>query len=401
LPKDLKNDTTITMKYYIIAGEASGDLHGSRVIREIKKNDSNAGFRIWGGDKMAHEAGCTLVKHYKDYDHMGLVEVVKHLRKILRNIDFCKKDVAEYMPDAIIFIDFPGFNLKIAPTAKQLGIPTFFYISPTVWAWKENRVKLIKRCIDHMFVELPFIKTFYETRHNYKVDFVGHPLLDSIYEFVPQCSSAEEFIQANNLPEKPIITVMPGSREYEIRENLKTMQAISGEFSDYEFVIAGMSRFSEDFYRKFITAPNVSIVFDQTYELLSKSVASITVCGTATLETALLNIPQVIVYQTNPITFYIGKLLVKLNHLGLPNIIMEREIVPELLQSDMTANNLRKALHKVLDEKQRTEIYASYKELRQRLGEEGAAFRVARNIQKYLGDKVLGDKETRKQIIPK
>lgn len=375
------------MKYYIIAGEASGDLHGSRVIREIKKNDANAEFRVWGGDKMAQAANTSLVKHYKDYDHMGLVEVVKHARKILRNIDFCKKDIAQYMPDAIIFIDFPGFNLKIAPTAKQLGIATFFYISPTVWAWKENRVKLIKQCIDHMFVELPFIKNFYETRHNYKVDFVGHPLLDSVSEFSSQFSSIEEFIQANKLPQKSIIAVMPGSREYEIRENLKTMQMISEEFAEYEFVIAGMSRFSEEFYRKFITANNVSIVFDQTYELLSKATASITVSGTATLEAALFNVPEIVVYQTNPLTFYVGKMLVKLNHLGLPNIIMERGIVPELLQSDVTAKNLRAALKTVLNKEKRAEIFESYKELRQRLGEEGAAFRVARNIQKYLSER--------------
>lgn len=375
------------MKYYIIAGEASGDLHGSRVIREIKKNDANAEFRVWGGDKMAQAANTSLVKHYKDYDHMGLVEVVKHARKILRNIDFCKKDLAQYMPDAIIFIDFPGFNLKIAPTAKQLGIATFFYISPTVWAWKENRVKLIKQCIDHMFVELPFIKNFYETRHNYKVDFVGHPLLDSVSEFSSQFSSIEEFIQANKLPQKPIIAVMPGSREYEIRENLKTMQMISEEFAEYEFVIAGMSRFSEEFYRKFITANNVSIVFNQTYELLSKATASITVSGTATLEAALFNVPEIVVYQTNPLTFYVGKMLVKLNHLGLPNIIMERGIVPELLQSDVTAKNLRAALKTVLNKEKRAEIFESYKELRQRLGEEGAAFRVARNIQKYLSER--------------
>lgn len=375
------------MKYYIIAGEASGDLHGSRVIREIKKNDANAEFRVWGGDKMAQAANTSLVKHYKDYDHMGLVEVVKHARKILRNIDFCKKDIAQYMPDAIIFIDFPGFNLKIAPTAKQLGIATFFYISPTVWAWKENRVKLIKQCIDHMFVELPFIKNFYETRHNYKVDFVGHPLLDSVSEFSSQFSSIEEFIQANKLPQKPIIAVMPGSREYEIRENLKTMQMISEEFAEYEFVIAGMSRFSEEFYRKFITANNVSIVFNQTYELLSKATASITVSGTATLEAALFNVPEIVVYQTNPLTFYVGKMLVKLNHLGLPNIIMERGIVPELLQSDVTAKNLRAALKTVLNKEKRAEIFESYKELRQRLGEEGAAFRVARNIQKYLSER--------------
>ena len=193
------------MKYYIIAGEASGDLHGARLITEIIQNDSSAQVRIWGGDLMQHAASTELVKHYKTYDHMGIVEVIKHLKTILKNIQFCKNDIKEWNPDAIIFIDFPGFNLKIAPFAKSLGIRTFFYISPTVWAWKEKRVDLIKKCIDHMFVELPFVKDFYESRHNYKVDFVGHPLLDSIADF-KESETFDSFIQKNNLSNKQIIS---------------------------------------------------------------------------------------------------------------------------------------------------------------------------------------------------
>ncbi|MBR4690482.1 MAG: lipid-A-disaccharide synthase [Bacteroidales bacterium] len=372
------------MKYYLIAGEASGDLHGSHLVTELKKCDPNAEFRIWGGDLMAQAAGCELVKHYRTYDYMGIMEVVKHARLILNNIQFCKNDIAAHKPDAIVFIDFPGFNLKIAPFAKQIGIPTFFYISPTVWAWKESRVKTIKATIDHMFVELPFVKKFYETRHNYYVDFVGHPLLDSIAQFKEK-HTLESFKAANNLPDKKLIAVLPGSREYEIRENLKTMQSISEKYTDYQFVVAGMSRFPLDFYQKYITAKNLSVVFDQTYELLKKSDAAIVVSGSATLETAILNVPEIIVYQTSPITFYLGKLFVKLQNLGLPNLIMEHQIVPELLQADMTPKKLSEALDSILyDEKFRNDILDNYALLRERLGNEGAARRVATLMQKYL-----------------
>lgn len=372
------------MKYYIIAGEASGDLHGARLITEIIQNDSSAQFRIWGGDLMQHAASTELVKHYKTYDHMGIVEVIKHLKTILKNIQFCKNDIKEWNPDAIIFIDFPGFNLKIAPFAKSLGIRTFFYISPTVWAWKEKRVDLIKKCIDHMFVELPFVKDFYESRHNYKVDFVGHPLLDSIADF-KESETFDSFIQKNNLSNKQIIAVLPGSREYEIRENLKTMQEISDEFHDFQFVIAGMSRFSESFYQQYISKKNVSIVFDQTYELILKAHAAIVVSGTATLETALLGTPEVIVYQTNPLTYYIAKLFVNLSFLGLPNIIMNREIVPELLQKNMNAKNLRNALSSIVyNEHTRKAVQESYSELRNKLGNEGAAKRTADLVNTYL-----------------
>ncbi len=374
------------MFYYLIAGEASGDLHGSNLIKELKNIDSNATFRIWGGDLMAKAAGVELVKHYRTYDYMGVVEVVKHAKLILNNIAFCKSDLLAHKPDAIIFIDFPGFNLKIAPTAKQAGIPTFFYISPTVWAWKENRVKTIKANIDHMFVELPFVKTFYETRHNYHVDFVGHPLLDSIAQFKEK-HTPETFKATNNLPaEKKLIAVLPGSREYEIRENLKTMQSISETYSDYQFVVAGMSRFPIEFYQKYITTNNLSVVFDQTYELLKKSDAAIVVSGSATLETAILNVPEIIVYQTSPITFYLGKLFVKLSNLGLPNLIMGHEIVPELLQADMTPKKLSKALDSILfDAEFRNKILENYTLLREKLGNEGAARRVAEHIQTYLG----------------
>lgn len=374
------------MNYYIIAGEASGDLHGANLITALRQSDENASFRLWGGDLMAKAADTELVKHYRTYDYMGIMEVVKHARLILNNISFCKQDIAEHKPDAIIFVDFPGFNLKIAPFAKSLGIPTFFYISPTVWAWKENRVKTIKKNIDHMFVELPFVKTFYETRHNYHVDFVGHPLLDSIAQFKEKYS-LESFKKANHIPDKKIVAVLPGSREYEIRENLKTMQSISEKYTDYQFVVAGMSRFSLDFYQKYITAQNISVVFNQTYELLKKAEAAIVVSGSATLETAILNVPEIVVYQTSPITFYLGKLFVKLNFLGLPNLIMEHQIVPELLQSDMTPKKLSEALDSILFNPQfRNDILDNYAQLRNKLGNEGASQRVAAHIKTYLNN---------------
>lgn len=374
------------MNYYIIAGEASGDLHGANLITALRQSDENASFRLWGGDLMAKAADTELVKHYRTYDYMGIMEVVKHARLILNNISFCKQDIAEHKPDAIIFVDFPGFNLKIAPFAKSLGIPTFFYISPTVWAWKENRVKTIKKNIDHMFVELPFVKTFYETRHNYHVDFVGHPLLDSIAQFKEKYS-LESFKKANHIPDKKIVAVLPGSREYEIRENLKTMQSISEKYTDYQFVVAGMSRFSLDFYQKYITAQNISVVFNQTYELLTKAEAAIVVSGSATLETAILNVPEIVVYQTSPITFYLGKLFVKLNFLGLPNLIMEHQIVPELLQSDMTPKKLSEALDSILFNPQfRNDILDNYAQLRNKLGNEGASQRVAAHIKTYLNN---------------
>jgi len=371
------------MKYYLIAGEASGDLHGSNLMKEIKKNDQAADFRYWGGDLMKAEGG-TLVRHYKDHDFMGIVEVIKHLRTILKNVAFCKLDISENKPDAIIFVDFPGFNLKIVKHAKKLGIKTFFYISPTVWAWKENRVKIIKKYVDHLFCIFPFEKAFYKNRHNYDVDYVGHPLLDSIITDIKPITQ-EEFIKENNLPDKRIIAILPGSRTAEIKENLKTMQDVIPDFPDYHFVIAGMSHFDETFYRQFINNKNISVLFNKTYPILQTADAAIVVCGTATLETALLRCPQIIVYKTNPITFFIGKLLVKLNYLGLPNTIMDKEIVPEFLQNDMNSKTISQTLQKILTDKTfNSQIAANYEELAQTLGSGGASKRTAEFIAQYL-----------------
>ena len=371
------------MKYYLIAGEASGDLHGSNLMKEIKKNEPDAEFRFWGGDLMKAEGG-TLVRHYKDHDFMGVVEVLKHLRTILKNIKFCKQDISNNVPDAIIFVDFPGFNLKIVKHAKELGIKTFYYISPTVWAWKENRVKIIKKYVDHLLCIFPFEKAFYKDRHNYTVDYVGHPLLDSIVANTKTITH-QEFIAENHLPNKKLIAILPGSRTSEIRENLKIMQEYIAEFPDYHFVIAGMSHFDEAFYRQFIHNENISVLFNKTYPILQVSEAAIVVCGTATLEAALLRCPQIIVFKTNPLTFLVGKILVKLNYLGVPNIIMNRVIAPEFLQENMNAKNISETLHKILTDKSyNDQIAANYEELAQTLGSGGASRQTAALIHRYL-----------------
>lgn len=371
------------MKYYLIAGEASGDLHGANLMAQIKINDPKAEFRYWGGDRMASVGG-TLVRHYKHHDFMGVVQVLKNLRTILGNIKFCKQDIAQYKPDAIIFIDFPGFNLRLTQYCKDLGIKTFFYISPTVWAWKENRAKGIKRSVDHMFTILPFEQEFYKTRHGYHVDYVGHPLLDSIAADSDRCS-LDEFQRINKLPAKQIIAVLPGSRKAEVEENLATMQSIAGDFAQYQFVIAGMSHFSPEFYQSRITAPNVSLVFDQTYRLLRVARAGIIVSGSATLETAIIGCPEMLVYQTSEITYRIGKMVLRLPFLGLPNLVIGRKIIEELIQKDMNPVKLKAELNRLLhDEAVRKQMIADYAEMRSKLGGEGASVRVAALIQKYM-----------------
>lgn len=371
------------MKYYLIAGEASGDMYGAALMKHIKENDTSAEFRFWGGDAMATEGG-TLVRHYKNHDFMGIVEVVKHLPTILSNISFCKKDITDYRPDAVIYIDFPGFNLKIVKHVKTLGIKSFYYISPTVWAWKEGRVKPFKKYVDHLFCIFPFEQSFYKTRHNHHVEYVGHPLLDMIQQNLKPTTQIE-FCEQNNLSSKKIIAILPGSRTSEIRENLRTMQEIIPQFPDFQFVIAGMSHFDEMFYKQYITHNNVSIVFGKTQQLLQIAEAAVVVCGTASLEAALIGCPEVIVFKTNPITFYFGKMIVKLNYLGLPNIIMDKEITPELLQNKMTSGNIATSLQKILfDTEYRNTILDNYKALRTTLGDGGASFKTAKFILEFM-----------------
>ncbi|WP_340077699.1 lipid-A-disaccharide synthase [Leptobacterium sp. I13] len=367
------------MKYYIIAGEASGDLHGSNLMKALKKQDPKAKFRIWGGDLMQKEGG-VLVKHFKDLAFMGFLEVLLNLRTILRNIKFCKKDILAFQPDVLIFIDYPGFNLRIAKWAHQLGYNTHYYISPQVWAWKENRVKAIKRDVDKMYVILPFEKSFYEEKHHYKVHFVGHPLIDAI-NGRPQVDEAA-FRDVNGLDAtKPIIAILPGSRKQEIKKMLAVMLTIVGDYNDYQFVIAGAPSIDYAFYQPFISkASNVHFVANKTYDLLSIAYAAMVTSGTATLETALFKVPEVVCYKGNWISYQIAKRVITLSYISLVNLIMDKEVVTELIQNDFNPKRLRKELDKLLDDNHRKKLFSDYHELEKELGGKGASEKTAKLI---------------------
>ena len=362
------------MKYYIIAGEASGDLHGANLMKELYKKDPKAEIRCWGGDQM-QQAGGTLVKHYRDLAFMGFWEVLTNLRTILKNIDFCKKDITAFAPDVLIFIDYPGFNMRIAKWAKQQHIPTHYYISPQIWAWKENRIKAIKRDVDAMYVILPFEKEFYEQKHQYKVHFVGHPLLDAIGQ--REEVNEEAFREANGLDKRPIIALLPGSRKQEIAKMLKVMLTVVDDFHEYQFVIAGAPSIDYSFYEQFICNENVHFVSGKTYDLLSLSYAALVTSGTATLETALLNVPEVVCYKGNRISYEIAKRVIKLKYISLVNLIMDKPVVTELIQGDLTTENLKKELHKLTTYVNRYEVFKNYVLLREKLGGKGASEKTA------------------------
>src|ERR1051325_396604 len=365
------------MKYYVIAGEASGDLHASNLVKAIKKLDTSAEFRCWGGDLLKAE-GATLVKHYRDLAFMGFAEVIMNLRTILRNIDLCKKDILEYKPDALILVDYPGFNLRIAEFAKEKGFRIFYYISPQVWAWKQSRVHKIKRVVDHMLVILPFEKEFYQ-RFDHNVDFVGHPLLDAIAgrEAVNEMKFRGEY----GLSDKPIIALLPGSRKQELAVKLPVMLSMPVKFPGYQFVIAGAPSLPQEYYDGFISKSDVKIVFGKTYDLLSVSHAALVTSGTATLEAALFNVPEVVCYKGGRISYSIARMLVKVDFISLVNLVMEKEVVKELIQSDLTKENLVKELNSILkDETKILQIKNDYSELRQRLGGKGASAKTAHLI---------------------
>jgi lipid-A-disaccharide synthase len=366
------------MKYYIIAGEASGDLHGSNLIMALQKIDVDAEFRFWGGDLMS-ESSAGLVKHYRDLAFMGFAEVVMNLRTITKNLSFCKKDIESYHPDVVIFIDYPGFNLRIAKWAKEKGFKTHYYISPQIWAWKENRIYSIKRDIDKLYVILPFEKDFYETKHNYPVEFVGHPLIDAISE--RQQIDEYTFRAENELSEKPIIAILPGSRKQEIKKMLSVMLSVVDEFPDYQFVVAGAPSQEYSFYEQFIIGSNINFVSNKTYDLLSVSTAALVTSGTATLETALFKVPEVVCYKGSWVSYQIGKRLVKhIKYISLVNLIMDKEVVTELIQDDLTTKNLKKELLIILDDYERTKFFINYYELEKALGGRGASQRVAKFI---------------------
>ena len=365
------------MKYYIIAGEASGDLHGSNLMKALQKHDVNAEFRFWGGDLMQHVGG-TLVKHYRDLAFMGFAEVLMNIRTITKNLSFCKKDIEHYHPDAIIFIDYPGFNLRIAKWAKQKGIQTHYYISPQIWAWKENRIHAIKHDVDKMYVILPFEKEFYENKHQFPVDFVGHPLIDAIAD--RHQISEYDFRAKHGLSAKPIIALLPGSRKQEIRKMLSVMLSVVNDFEDYQFVIAGAPSQELSFYSNIVKNTNVSFVSNQTYDLLSVSSAALVTSGTATLETALFKVPQVVCYKGNWISYQIGKKLVDLDYISLVNLILNQKVVSELIQNDFNKKRLKAELTKILDDGERIKFFINYYELEKQLGGKGASEKTAKLI---------------------
>ncbi|WP_222981717.1 lipid-A-disaccharide synthase [Flagellimonas meishanensis] len=368
------------MKYYIIAGEASGDLHGSNLIKALKKEDKNAEIRCWGGDLM-QQAGAELAKHYKEMAFMGFLEVIKNIPAIFKNIAFCKEDIQNFGPDAIIFIDFSGFNLRIAKWAKKKGYKTNYYISPQIWASREGRIKKIKRDIDHMYVILPFEKDFYEKKHGYPVHFVGHPLFDAMANtsLIDEATFREE----NGLDkEKPIIALLPGSRKQEVQKMLDIMLSVTKDFPDYQFVIAGAPSLSDDFYSPFLKKGQVGFVSNRTYSLLKHSYAALVTSGTATLETALFEIPQVVCYKGNWISYQIAKRIITLDYISLVNLIMDKEVVKELIQNELTSKNIKIELSKIVEGSARERILEDYKSLKKKLGGKGASQLAAQLIVK-------------------
>lgn len=353
------------MKYYIISGEASGDLHGSNLIKAVKTKDDAAHFRCWGGDLMQAQ-GIELVKHYKNLAFMGFVEVLLNLRTILKNIAFCKEDISRYKPDVLILIDYPGFNLRIAAWAKKQQIKVVYYISPQVWAWKESRVKKMKTCIDKMLVILPFEKEYYQTKWNWTVDYVGHPLVEVIDAFRPPNKQTAQ---------KPIIALLPGSRKQEIEKKLPIMLKLSRHFPDYCFTVGKAPGQDDEFYAPFLEPySNVAVTKNATYELLSAATAALVTSGTATLETALFKVPEIVCYKGNAISYQIAKRLIKIKYISLVNLIMNREVVKELIQDDFTEANLVKELTKILyDRETQLRMESDYRELKQKLYVEGSA----------------------------
>jgi lipid-A-disaccharide synthase len=366
------------MNYYIIAGEASGDLHGSNLIRELRKLDPEANFRCWGGDKI-EDAGAVLVKHYRDLAFMGFSEVLMNIRTIFRNIAFCKEDILQYKPDALILIDYPGFNLRIAEWAREQGLKIIYYISPQVWAWKENRVKMMKKCIDKMLVILPFEKDYYKNKWNWDVEYVGHPLVEVIDQF--------KIANPQQVGTVAPIALLPGSRKQEITKKLPVMLEVSRSFPDHQFVVAKAPGVEDEFYTSLLQPyTNVSSVTGKTYELLSGAKAALVTSGTATLETALFGVPEVVCYKGSYLSYQIGKRLVKVKYISLVNLIMDKLVVKELIQDDMTSSNLSKELKDLLYNEERIlQLKKDYTALSRLLGMGGhASATAAASIHRFL-----------------
>ena len=363
------------MKYYIIAGEASGDLYGSKLIDEIFSIDKKAEIRFWGGDNMIKSGGYN-VKHISELAFMGFYEVLKNITTILRNISFCKNDIKEFNPDKIIYIDYPGFNLKICKWAKNNGYKNFFYISPQIWAWKENRIKTIKNNIDKLFVIFPFEKEYYREKHNMEVEFYGHPLIEKIGDF----SSSKDFLKKNNITkERDIITLLPGSRSQEINSMLPIFLTLKKHYLNFEFIVAGVKNVNESVYQPALDL-DVKVIYNQTYDLLSHSKIAIVTSGTASLECALFNVPQIVCYKTSSISYFIGKSFVNISFISLVNIILKKGIVKELVQNELTEKNLVNELSNILSDNKISDILNEYSKIYSMLSIEGTSKKIATSI---------------------
>ena len=363
------------MKYYIIAGEASGDLYGSKLIDEIFSIDKKAEIRFWGGDNMIKSGGYN-VKHISELAFMGFYEVLKNITTILRNISFCKNDIKEFNPDKIIYIDYPGFNLKICKWAKNNGYKNFFYISPQIWAWKENRIKTIKNSIDKLFVIFPFEKEYYREKHNMEVEFYGHPLIEKIDDF----NSSKDFLKKNNITkERDIITLLPGSRSQEINSMLPIFLTLKKHYLDFEFIVAGVKNVNESVYQP-ASDLDVKVIYNQTYDLLSHSKIAIVTSGTASLECALFNVPQIVCYKTSSISYFIGKLFVNISFISLVNIILKKGIVKELIQNELTEKNLVNELSNILSDNKISDIINEYSKIYSMLSIDGTSKKIATSI---------------------
>lgn len=373
-------------KFYVIAGEASGDLHAANMMKSLKQKTTEVNFRFWGGDHMAAVAGKP-VKHIQDLAFMGFVEVVANLRTILGNIKFCKNDILEYKPDAIILVDYPGFNLRIASWAKEQGIKVIYYISPQVWAWKQKRVHKIKKVVDKMFVILPFEKSFY-AQFDIEVDYVGHPLLDAIDQYQDKIEELD-LREKHNLDKRPIIALLPGSRKQEVSTKLPIMLNSLKSFEDYQFIVAGAPALDPEFYKPYMKSyDNIKIIHGATYDILTLATAALVTSGTATLETALFRVPQVVCYKGSKISYQIAKRLVKIDYISLVNLILNKEAVKELIQSECTPKNIKSELLKVLPDGEKFEkLNSDYDDLIQLLGKGGASDKVADGVLGFMNQK--------------
>lgn len=371
------------MKYYIISGEASGDLHGSNLMRGLKIADSNAEFRFWGGDLMAAQGG-TLVRHYRDTAIIGFWEVVKKLGTISKNFKLCKQDILDYNPDVVILIDYPGFNFRIAEFAKKKGFKVFYYIAPKVWAWKESRVKKLQKYVDNLFIIFPFEIEYFK-RWNINAFYSGNPLIDSIGARLDKKEPFAEFISRNNLPDKPIIALLAGSRKQEVDYILPRIKRLIVDFPEYQFVLAAAPSLGEDFYSKYLPNHEMHVVYNQTYETLMQCSAAIVASGTATLEAALLGAPQVVCYGGSEVSYQIAKHFVKVKYISLVNLIVDKPVVKELIQHDMSHEKIRAELRGLLfDETRRKDIIDDYDKLRNMLGERGSSYRIAEKMVEVL-----------------